>query len=81
MTEQPNPQDQAKKKVLPPKVEQLSFKEYEELRKKELEKHKKKKKLPQPLRMLGLIISFLFAAFALFMIGFFAFSLLTAPAK
>ncbi len=82
MENQNRKEEPTSKKNLPPNINQISVREYEELRKKEIEKLKKKKeKRSSPLRMVGLIFSFLLAAFALFILGFLGFSLITAAIK
>jgi len=88
MTEETKNQEQEQqdsqgspKKVLPQDVQQVSLKEYEELRKKELEKRKKKKKAPPIISLIFNIIYFILAAFGVTLIGYFGFALLTAPAK
>jgi hypothetical protein len=70
--------DQASKKILPPNVNQMSIKEYEELRKKELTAlAKKKQKTSSPLRLVGKALSFLAGALGLFIIGYMGFVFIT----
>ncbi len=70
--------NQGPKKILPPNVNQISIKEYEELRKKELDAlAKKKQKTASPLKLIGKVFSFLAGALGLFIIGYMGFVFLT----
>ncbi|MDP8266986.1 MAG: hypothetical protein P9M07_08640 [Candidatus Aceula meridiana] len=79
--EQEHQDSQSPKKILPKDQEQVSFKEYEDLRKREIEKRKKKKKAPPIVNTICNIFYFILAAIGLFFMGYFAFAMITTPAK
>ena len=75
-----NTENQEKKtKILPSDVKQVDFKDYQTLRGKEIELHKKKKKQKELISKIFTSIGLVFAALSFCLMGYFAFMLVTAP--